>query len=183
MKHRTASLSLVTLSAFAAFAAFAVPAAAADVSATVSPAGRDIGLGIELGAPTSLNAKFMVAPDKGIVLGIGGGIWYDASLSLHADYLWHAVVGQFDNGSFSAYLGAGAWSSLGLGGPHPHYGYYQPFFEGPETIALGARLPLGLNLAFNELPVELFIEVVPSLALFPGIGAFGQGGLGARFYF
>ena len=178
MNRHIASLALV-----AAF--FALPATAheGDVYSSVSPAGRNVGIGVELGAPTSLNLKFMVAPREGIVLGIGGGIWYDESISLHADYLWHPLVASFDSGTFSGYIGGGAWTSLGLGNPGPHYGYYAPFFAGNEPIAVGARLPLGLTLAFNEVPVEVFIEVVPSLEVFPAIGGFGQGGLGARFYF
>lgn len=183
MKNRTASLGLVV----AITAAFALPAGAiADVASTVAPAGKTVGVGVELGAPTSLNVKFMVAPNQGIVLGIGGGIWYDYSLSLHTDYLWHPLVGQFNSGSFSAFAGVGAWTSLGFGGPNykaPHFGYYQPFYSGVEPVALGARVPLGLTVAFNEVPVEVFVEVVPSLEVFPAIGVFGQGGLGARFYF
>jgi hypothetical protein len=52
-----------------------------------------------------------------------------------------------------------------------------------QPVALGVRVPLGVSLAFNSFPVEVFAEVVPAGALFPGIGVFGQGGLGARIYF
>ena len=180
MKTRIASLALILSSV----TLFSIRAAEHEgfVSETVSPAGKTIGVGVELGAPTTLNFKFMTASDQGVVLGIGGGIWYDESLSLHADYLWHPLVAGFNGGTFSGYIGIGAWTSIGFGNPGPHYGYYAPFYNN-EPVALGARLPLGLALAFNEVPVELFIEVVPSLEVFPGIGGFGQGGLGARFYF
>ena len=162
-----------------AFALLAFPAQADGVS-SVSPNGRSFGLGLELGAPTSINAKFMLTSNTGIVVGIGAGVWYDAALSLHADYLWHPLVAHFDNGTFSAYIGGGAWASLGLAGPH--YGYYRPYtYEGP--VGIGGRLPLGLAVAFNEFPIEAFVEVVPAIEVFPGFGVFGQGGLGARFYF
>jgi hypothetical protein len=162
--------------------AFASPARADDmgsVSSSVSPRGKSVGIGVELGAPTSLNLKLMTGSNQGIVVGVGAGIWYDASLSLHVDYLWHPLVGSFDDGAFSAYVGIGAWTALGS--HDSHYGYYQPFAGGP--VAVGARLPLGVTIAFNEIPVEVFAEIVPALSVFPGIGAFGQGGLGARFYF
>lgn len=185
MKNTMVSLSLVGLVGLAS-QANADADVSSTVSSTVSPAGKSIGVGLELGAPTTINAKFMIAPNQGVVVGVGGGAWYDASLSLHADYLFHPLVLQFDDGSFSGYVGGGLWTSLGLGGAGyrgPHYGYYQPYGPGPETVSAGARLPLGLTVAFNQVPVELFLEIVPALSLFPGFGAFGQGGVGARFYF
>lgn len=182
MNHRIGPLGLaITLLSIGI--AIASGSAAAH---SVAPAGKNLGVGIELGAPTNLNLKFMTSENTGVVLGIGGGIWYDASLSLHADYVLHPLVGSFDGGVFSAYVGIGAWTSLGVGGPNyrgPHYGYWSPYYDSPEYFALGVRVPLGLSMAFNAIPVELFIEAVPAIAVFPGIGGFGQGGFGGRFYF
>lgn len=155
--------------------------AALPASANVAPADKSIGVGVEVGAPTNINAKFMVGPTNGVVVGIGGGIWYDLSLSLHADYLWHPVVAEFDGGNFSGYVGIGGWASIG-DGKGGRLGYYQPFFDN-NFFGIGARVPLGVSLAFDQVPVEVFAEVVPSVAVFPGIGVFGQGGIGARFYF
>jgi hypothetical protein len=148
---------------------------------SVAPGGRRVGIGLEIGAPTNLNAKFMLGLNHGIVVGVGAGIWYDASLSLHSDYLFHPLVMNFDDVSFSGYVGGGLWASVGY--PGSHLGYYRPFLPGVQPFAAGARVPLGLNLAFNEVPIEVFFELVPALSLFPGFGVFGQGGLGARFYF
>lgn len=147
----------------------------------VSPAGKPIGVGLELGAPTNINAKFMLGPQHGVVVGVGGGIWYDLSLSVHGDYVFHPLALRFDDGTFSAYVGGGLWTSLGF--PGQRYGYYRPFLKDRQYFAAGARVPLGLNLAFNAFPIELFFELVPAVAVFPGLGVFGQGGLGARIYF
>ncbi len=157
---------------------FALPASA---GGSVAPADKSIGVGVEVGAPTNINAKFMVGPTNGVVVGVGGGIWYDLSLSLHADYLWHPIVAEFDSGNFSAYVGIGGWASIG-DGKGGHFGYYQPFVDG-SFFGIGARVPLGVSLAFDQVPIEVFAEIVPSVSVFPGIGVFGQGGLGARFYF
>lgn len=164
------------------FAVVVAALCALPAAAGVSPADKQIGLGVELGAPTNLNLKFMVGEANGVVVGVGGGIWYDFSLSLHVDYLWHPLVAEFDGGNVSGYVGIGGWGSIsdGKGG---RFGYYQPFFSGADNVAFGARIPLGVSLAFDTIPVEVFAEVVPSVAVFPGIGIFGQGGLGARFYF
>jgi hypothetical protein len=175
MKHSVAFGLMVSL-----FGTFAAQALEEDRTG-VSPAGKTIGVGLELGAPTNLNAKFMLGPQSGVVVGVGGGIWYDLSLSLHGDYVFHPIALRFDDGTFSAYVGGGLWTSFGF--PGEHYGYYRPFLKGQQYFAVGARVPLGLNLAFNAFPIELFLELVPAVALFPGLGVFGQGGLGARIYF
>lgn len=170
-------MKTISIVAFLVFAL--IPIARADNGGSVSPSGRTLGFGLELGAPTNINMKFMVAPNQGIVVGLGGGAWYDASLSLHGDYLLHPIVMPLDAVAFSAYVGIGAWGSVGFEGAH--YGYYRPFVSA-SVFAVGARVPLGLNLAFQQFPIELYIEAVPTVALFPGIGVFGQGGIGARFY-
>ncbi|MDP2343595.1 MAG: DUF3996 domain-containing protein [Deltaproteobacteria bacterium] len=170
------SFTLAGLATAVVLSTLSLPA----LAETVSPGGKQIGVGIELGAPTNINVKLMTASDQGVVIGVGGGIWYDASLSLHVDYLWHPLVAQFSGGSLSGFIGGGGWASIGY--PGKHYGYYRPFYD-DGYASFGARLPLGVSLAFNEVPVELFAEVVPSVALFPGIGVFGQGGFGGRIYF
>lgn len=159
---------------------------AASVSATpalaVSPMGKNVGVGFELGAPTNINLKLMTSSQTGVVVGVGGGIWYDLSLSLHADHLWHLLALPLDDdATLSGYVGIGAWTSLGVEGSR--VGLYRGYYSGPQPFAVGARVPLGVSLAFHAAPVEVFIEVVPAISVFPGIGAFGQGGLGARFYF
>lgn len=168
---------VVTRLALAALVFGAVPALA-----DVAPAGKGIGIGVELGAPTNLNLKLMTGPTTGVVIGVGGGIWYDLSLSLHVDHLWHVAAADFDGGNVSAYVGVGGWGSFSDGKGN-HLGYYQPFYPGVATVGLGVRVPLGVSLAFDAVPIEVFAELVPSVIVFPGIGVFGQGGLGARIYF
>ena len=161
-------------------AAFAAVAADANANeGAVSPSGRDLGFGIEFGAPANLNLKLMVAPNQGVVVGLGVGAWYDASLSLHVDYLLHPIVLPYAAVTLSGYVGVGAWASAGIEGAH--YGYYQPWY-GRSPFGVGARIPLGVNLAFNQAPLELYMELVPAVALMPGFGVFSQGGIGLRLY-
>lgn len=160
--------------------AFALPAEAQRGS--VTPMGRTFGLGLQLGAPTSITGKFMVAGDQGVVVGVGGGIGYDFSLSLHADYLWHpAVFATFPPASFSFYVGGGLW--LALSDARGRWGWYDYRYYPGVPFGLGVRIPIGVNMAFREIPIELYLEGVPTVAVFPHIG-FGIGAsIGARFYF
>lgn len=159
-------------------ALLAAPAA----SASISPQGKTFGLGLQLGAPTAVTGKYMVTPDQGVVVGVGAGIGWDFSLSVHADYLWHpSVLVDVSPATFSWYVGGGAWLSLSQpGAPGFYYAYYYyPF----SPVAVGVRVPIGIDMSMNALPFQLYLEGVPTVAVFPRLG-FGIGvSIGARFWF
>lgn len=156
---------------------------AAPAAADIAPMGKSVGVGLELGAPTNLNLKFITGPSNGIVVGVGGGVWYDLSLSLHLDYLWHpATFVENSSLTLTPYIGIGGWTSIATNSDR-RVGSFGPLYFDAFPVFAGLRVPLGLSFAFNEFPMELFIEAVPAMAFFPFIGVFGQGGIGGRFYF
>jgi len=146
--------------------------------------GKQIGVGLQLGAPTAVTAKFMLAPDQGLVAGIGAGygFFFAPALSVHVDYLWHpSVLSAGDAFALSWFIGGGGWIGLWdrFGRPVVGYAYY----FGYAPISLAVRVPIGLSLALRAIPLELYGEVVPALSVFPWLG-FGMGlSIGARFYF
>lgn len=152
---------------------------------SVSPMGKQLGIGLQVGAPTALTGKIMLAPDQGLVLGIGAGygFFFDPALSIHLDYLYHpSILTSQSAFTLSWFIGGGVWLGLWEGGrrrflvPGYQYNYATP-------LLLAVRVPIGLNLAFNELPIELYLEGVPALGIFPAV-TFGIGlAAGARFYF
>lgn len=154
--------------------------------ASQSPAGRQFGIGLQVGAPTALTIKYMVAADQGLVVGVGAGFgWrggFGVGLSIHADYLFHvAQLIRNDALTLSAYLGPGLWLTVFNGGYGFGGGYYYAGTFG--LFGVGVRVPMGLNMAFNAAPIEIYLELDPALFLFPGID-FGIGAsLGFRFYF
>jgi hypothetical protein len=149
-----------------------------------SPMGRPFGIGLQLGFPTALILKYMVTGDQAIAGGIGvGSAWvFDPGLSIHVDYLWHpSMLASAAAFNLSWYVGGGGWVSLFtyyVRAPYvPGYRWY-----GPSNVWLGARVPIGVNLALREVPFEAFIEAAPAILLFPFI-TFGLGfSIGARFY-
>ncbi|MCP4498469.1 MAG: hypothetical protein GY822_00685 [Deltaproteobacteria bacterium] len=153
----------------------------------VSPQGRVFGIGLQLGFPTSVTIKYMLTGDQGIVAGLGFGTgWIAQALSLHVDYLYHPhVIARGPPLILSWYFGGGLW--LGIADrntasfiPAINYGFYTPT---PINLWLGIRAPIGVQLAFRELPIEIYAEGVPALVFFPGI-TFALGAtIGARFYF
>ena len=115
---------------------------------------KRLGLGLELGAPFGLTGKYFLQDggDKALDFGIGDigpGYYGDRSgLHLYGDYLWHPAV-LTDNESFELplYIGLGA--------------RYWDFDYGRATgaYALGIRAPIGVAFDFNNVPLDIFVQV------------------------
>jgi hypothetical protein len=146
-----------------------------------------IGVGLQVGAPSAITIKFAGAHESGIALGIGAGFGYGrqfgASLWLQADYLIHlATLIDADGLDLAFYGGPGAFVTVF--GSNYGFGFAgNPYFNDFNFVGFGLRLPIGLSLAFDSFPLELYGQLDPAVSLFPGIG-FGVGAsLGFRFYF
>ena len=159
----------------------------AEAGAAATPGGRQFGVGLQLGYPTAVTAKYMLRADQGLVVGIGGfsGFVYDAgALSIHVDYVWHPnLLTQGEAYQVTWYVGGGG-NVLIFNSPRqrtslPSVAWY--YF--PTNVWLAARIPLGINLALTQLPFEIYLEADPSILVFPSIG-FGLGAsIGGRGYF
>lgn len=151
-----------------------------------SGGGGDVGVGLQLGAPSALTVKFGGLGQSGIVLGIGAGFGYGrnfgAALWLHGDYLMTlATLVRADALNLNFYAGPGLFATVfGVGYGFGYAG--EPYYKDGNFIGAGIRFPLGLSMAFNDAPIEIYVELDPALSLFPGLG-FGIGGsLGFRWY-
>jgi len=51
------------------------------------------------------------------------------------------------------------------------------------TFEFGAHLPVGLDMLFTSVPIELFLEVAPGLRILPFVDFAVFGGFGARYFF
>lgn len=150
-----------------------------------SPMGKPFGLGIELGAPTSLTLKYMLTPDQGLVVGLGayaGFLFAPTTVSAYVDYLWHPhTLVRTPPFRLTWYVGGGLWTILGTGGNLTQVPGTYLYLGGP--VGLAARVPIGLNLALNELPIEFYLQATPALLVLPGVGLSIGSSLGFRFYF
>ena len=50
-------------------------------------------------------------------------------------------------------------------------------------VAFGLRVPLGILYVFREVPIEVSLEVVPGMNLFPSTGFVAMGGVAIRYCF
>ena len=142
------------------------------------------GLGLELGAPTGLNAKLFLAPSRALNFGVG---WlYDNyyrngdGINLYIDHLWHPVS-LSDNPTFKLPF------FIGVGGT------FWSFNDNSNRLnnrysALGVRVPFGLAFDFNNVPLDIYIQLTFVVDVFLGNYAdrFGpgfQGNVGIRYWF
>jgi hypothetical protein len=163
----------------------------------VQPAGTQFGLGLQLGIPTGVTAKLMFGGNVGIVVGLGFGVGWvvGPALSVHTDVVWHPfVLLQSQSFQFSWSVGGGAW--LGF---NPLEAVARADLFGRARLLLrlelpghlrdpyyglsgGLRLPLGLSLSLNSLPIEVYGDIVPALLLVPALGAGLGADVGIRIY-
>ena len=138
------------------------------------------GLGIELGAPSGLNGKYFLTDNT--ALNFGAGYIYDRywhkdrdGLHIYIDHLWHPFV-LLDEPAFQMplYLGVGGrmWSFDGKDG---------------SAFALGIRGPVGIAFDFNEVPLDVFIQLtLVADALFrhdDRLGLHVEASVGIRYWF
>src|SRR6185503_19093096 len=119
-------------------------------------ANKTFGLGLELGAPTGIIGKYFLTSDRALDFGVGDIYNYFNRYGLHiyADYLFHPVslvsTAEFE---LPLYVGVGGrfwdFEDRGVSGP-------------PDSaFALGVRLPVGIAFDFNNVPLDIFVQVVP----------------------
>lgn len=125
-------------------------------------ANKTFGLGLELGAPTGLNGKYFLSADRALDFGIGDLYTYfnRSGLHLYGDYLFHPVsLVSTEPFELPLYIGVGArfWD----------FGY-RNVNNDVTAFAIGVRVPIGVSFDFNNVPLDIFIQVVPTLDFFSG---------------
>jgi hypothetical protein len=140
---------------------------------------RRFGLGVILGEPTGISAKLWVSPATAFDFGLGWSIGgdrvgnYDGGYDggsrahFHMDYLWHWFNAIQSSERFPLYTGVGGRINSGAG--------YK------STAAV--RGVVGIAWLPHQTPIDIFLEIVPSLQVVPSTGFGIDAGLGARFFF
>ncbi len=123
-------------------------------------------IGIMIGDPTGISFKHWTSYKTAFDAGAAWSLESNDAISLHGDYLWHTYF-DVDKGSLAFYYGIGARAL---------------FIENADS-RIGARIPLGFNYLFEEVPLDLFVEIAPIVDLVPDTDLNGDGALGVRFYF
>ena len=124
------------------------------------------GLGIVVGEPTGVSAKYWASGTNAFDFGAAWSFKGDGNLLLQADYVWHTFsLIPVREGKLPFYFGIGG----------------RVIFSHDPLI--GARIPLGLDYIFTNAPIDVFAEIVPILDLAPETNFNLGGGIGVRFWF
>jgi hypothetical protein len=133
-----------------------------------------LGGGFILGDPSGLTAKLFLDDIYALDCGIGPSA-YDG-FYLYADFLRH-FGDLFPVKELAMYVGIGAGFQN-----HDRYRHDNRHDDDHEN-SLEVRMPFGVEYTFKNLPIGIFIEIVPSTDIIPDFDFNLRGGTGARYYF
>ena len=132
-------------------------------------ANKKFGLGLELGDLAGLTGKLFVTPNQALDFGIGSiyrGYYVNnldnGGLHLYADYLFHPfVLTKTEPFELPFYIG--------VGGRFWNFGYgCDNRGNCTDANVFGVRVPVGITFDFNNVPLDIFIQVVPTLDFYRG---------------
>lgn len=126
---------------------------------------RGFGLGVVLGEPTGLSAKYWTGSNNAFDFAAAWSFRGDGHLLLQADYVWHSFFIRVEEGKLPLYYGIGG----------------RVIFR--DDPAVGVRIPVGLDYLFASAPLDIFFELAPILELAPETDFALGGGIGIRFWF
>jgi len=151
---------------------FTVSLGASPAPAHAASARSGFGLGLVLGEPTGLSAKLWLAGSSALQFHFSWD-FTDAAFVVSGDYLLHLDVLGVHTPDLDLLLTLGLGAKLGQ---HTQRAREEPLF-------LGLRVPIGLSMPFQAMPLELFLEAVPGLRVLSKVGFDVDLGLGARWFF
>ena len=140
---------------------------------------RNFGLGVIIGEPTGISAKLWTSPDNAFDFGFGWSVggdrvgryngYYDGGsrVHFHMDYLWHSFDAIRSSERFPLYYGIGGRINSGAG----------------YDASVAVRGVLGIAWMPHNTPIDVFLELVPSLQLTSSTGFGIDAGFGARYFF
>jgi len=140
---------------------------------------RAFGLGVIIGEPTGISAKLWTSPVNAFDFGLGWSVGGDrigkykgkydggSRVHFHMDYLWHAFDAIHSSERFPLYYGIGGRINSGAG------------YDASTAI----RGVFGIAWLPHNTPIDVFLELVPSLQLTSSTGFGFDAGIGARYFF
>ena len=126
-------------------------------------AAEDVGIGVAMGQPFGVTAKYWLSSD--LAVDGAAGYHFNHNFDTHMDYLWHSFSSfNVSSGRLPFYMGVGGRVLLG------------------NDSQLGLRAPVGVSYLLPNDPIEAFAEIAPVIKLIKGVGLDVDGLLGVRLY-
>lgn len=123
----------------------------AAVWALAAPAKAEIGVGVIVGEPTGLSIKSWFSRANALHIGAGWDMREKKpEVQVKVDYLLHNYsLLPVRTGKLPIYFGVGARVTA------------------DNHASIGVRVPVGLNYLFSGAPLDVFLEIAPTMALVP----------------
>ena len=140
---------------------------------------RKFGLGPIIGEPTGISAKLWTSNGNAFDFGFGWSAGGDrlgtyvgnynggSRVHVHMDYLWHSFSAIRSTERFPLYYGIGGRVNSGAG----------------YDASVAVRGVFGIVWLPHNTPLDVFLELVPSLQLTSSTGFGIDAGIGARYFF
>jgi len=145
-------------------------------------ANKTFGLGLELGSPAGLTGKYFLSDSNALQFGLG---WYNGyyrdfhGYHIYGDYLWHPI----------SLVSASAFELPLFVGVGIHFNSFDDRGNNrvDDVYGFGIRVPVGIAFDFNEVPLDIFFQFVPSLNFYQryrdDFGLWIDFSLGIRYWF
>ena len=183
MTARKILLATLGIALFVTAAAEARPRPGGHINGRRFDANKTFGLGLELGVPSGVIGKYFLASDRALDFGVGALYSFNSHNGIHVygDYLYHPVsLASTEDFELPLYVGLGAriWS----------FDNRRDDGVVDSAFGVGFRVPVGISFDFNNVPLDAFVQVVPTLDLFSGYAGHSAGididlSLGIRYWF
>ena len=130
-----------------------------------------LGIGLVGEDPSGLTVKYKMTEQQALDFRLGIGFRFDNAFLGQVNYLVSPFsitqTGDFDLPFY-----------IGIGGTLFVFNN-----NNNDGIALTARVPIGVAMELNSIPIDVFLEVAPQIGLIPDIGVGVDGAIGVRFWF
>lgn len=145
-------------------------------------ANKTFGLGLELGSPAGITAKYFLTESNALQFGLG---WYNGyyrdnfGYHIYGDYLWHPI----------SLVSASAFEMPLFVGVGLHFMDFEDRRDRDyyDATGFGIRVPVGIAFDFNDIPLDIFLQFVPSLNFYNDYrdrgGLWVDVSLGIRYWF
>lgn len=139
------------------------------VAQSETPKEGQFGLGVIAGEPTGPCFKLWTSQRTAIDGAVAWSFAKNARIHLHADYLFHVYdLIDVETGRLPFYYGIGGRIR---------------FADGDRDDNIGVRIPVGLAYQVENVPLDVFFEIVPILDLAPDTDLDFNAALGVRYFF
>ena len=129
---------------------------------------KGFGLGVLLGEPTGISAKFWLTSDTALDFGLGYSFTSKKSVfDFYADYVFHNSDMIHSTENFVVYYGPGARLKI----------------REDTDSRLGVRGVIGILWISRGTSFDVFVEVAPILDIIPATKFDFAGGIGGRYFF